>query len=200
MVYFNKYAYLSLVGFPFISLVPLISIRNGSSCTIICNVTGPSTDDLQMTWQRVDGLPLVGQVTKLSKTQLQLYISRVTNAIHYQCVAKNSLGINAVITKIDVTSCIPDPPLITSLSCNNDTIYIAWSPGETNSDLPTDFIVEVNKVTHRVVSPSTNSLEVYSCKDSDVSVTAENSCGRSIPAMATIYTTTINRSSCKILC
>ena len=150
-----------------------------------------------MTWQRADGRPLVGQVTKLSKTQLQLYISRVTNTIHYQCTAKNSLGINVVITKVDVTSCVPDSPLITSLSCNNDTVYIAWSSGETNSDLPTDFIVEVNKVTQRV-SPSTYSLEVYDCKDSDVSVTAENNCGRSIPAMATIYTTTLDRS-CKLI-
>ena len=176
--------------------MPLTSVRNGSSCTIVCNVTGPSTEDLQITWQRVDGLPLVGQVTKPSQTQLQLHIARVTNSVHYQCVAKNSLGINVVITKIEVTSCIPNPPLITSLSCSNDSVYIAWSPGEENSDLPTDFIIEVNRVIHRV-PPGTNSLVVYGCKDSDVSVTAENSCGRSIPAVATIYTSTLDRSPCK---
>ena len=111
-------------------------------------------------------------------------------------MAKNSLGINVVVTKIDVTSCIPDPPLITSLSCGNDSVYITWSSGEANSDLPIDFIIEVNKVIHRV-PPGTNSLEVYDCKDSDVSVTAENSCGRSIPAVATIYTSTLDRSPCK---
>ena len=184
-------------GFPYISLAPLLSIRNGSSCTIVCNVTGPYTEDLQMRWQRVDGLPLTGQITKLSNTQLQLHIVRVTNTVHYQCIANNSLGSNVVITKVDVTSCIPNPPSITSLSCSNDTVYIAWSSEEMHSDLPTDFIVEVNKVTQRV-SPGTNSLEIHGCKDTDVSVTAENHCGRSRPAIATIYTTTL-RYSCKLI-
>ena len=150
-----------------------------------------------MRWQRVDGWPLAGQITKLSNTQLQLHIARVTRTVHYQCTANNSLGSNAVITKIDVTSCVPNPPSITSLSCSNDTVYITWSSGDMHSDLPTDFIVKVNKVTQRV-PPGTNSLEIHGCTDSDVSVTAENRCGRSIPAITTIYTTTL-RSSRKFL-
>lgn len=193
----NVCTHLSTTGFPFISLVPLTTIRNGSSCTITCNVIGPSTEDLQMTWQRVDGLPLTGQVTQPSKTQLQLYIQRVTDTVHYQCIANNSLGINAVVTKVDVTSCVPSSPSITSLSCSNGTIYIAWSSAKTDSNLLTAYVVEINKATYRI-SPSTNSLRIHVCEDSVVSVTAENSCGRSVPAMSTFYTTTLD-TSCKLL-
>lgn len=187
--------YLSTIGFPFISLVPLITIRSGSNCTIMCNVTGPPTEDLQMTWRRVDGLPLVGQVTQLSKTQLQLFVSRVTDAVHYQCIANNSLGINAMVTKIDITSCVPKPPSITSINCNNDTIQISWNSAEVYSNMLTAFIVEVNKIAH-IVSPFTSNFEIHGCKDSVISVTAENDCGRSIPAMATIYTAT---GYCKLM-
>ena len=151
---------------------------------------GPTTEDLDITWQRVDGLPLTGQVTRLSRTQLQLFIGRVTNTAHYQCMANNSLGINAVVTKIDVASCIPTLPSITGLYCNNNTIHIIWNSAEIYSNLLTAFIVEVNKVIYRV-SPRTSSLGVHGCKDSVVLVTAENNCGRSVPARATLYTTTL---------
>ena len=163
----------------------------------MCNVTGPSTEDLQMTWQRVDGLPVIGQVTQPSKTQLQLHIEGVTDTVHYQCIANNSLGINAMVTKIDVTSCIPNSPSVTSLSCSNNVIYIAWDSVETHSNLLISYIVEVNGETYRV-SPSTNSLEVNGCKDGVVLLTAENNCGKSIPTMATIYTSTVDRS-CKLI-
>ena len=195
----NYYLYVNYclyIGFPFISVVPLITISNGSSCTITCNVTGPSTEDLQMTWRRVDGFPLTGQVTQPSKTHLQLYIERVTETVHYQCVANNSLGINSMVTKIDVTSCIPDLPSITSLSCSNDTMYIAWYSAETDDNLPTAFVIEVNQVTYRV-SSSTSSLQLHGCENSVVSVIAENNCGKSIPAMATMSTTIHETSSCK---
>lgn len=172
-----------------------MTISNGSSCAIICNVTGPSTEDLQMRWQRVDGLPLTGQVTQLSKTQLQLFMESVTDSVYYQCTANNSMGINAVVTKIDVASCLPDSPSITSLGCSNDTIHITWSSGERNVNLSSAFIVEVNKVIYKV-SSSTRSLKVHSCKDSFVSVIAENGCGKSMPVIGTIYTT---KSSCKLV-
>jgi len=159
-------------------------------------VTGSSTKDLQITWQRMDGLPLTGQVTQLSKTTLQLFIERVSDTVHYQCIANNSLGINAMITRIDVTSCVPKSPSITRISCNNDTIYIVWKSVEIYSNLLiTAFIVKVNKMTYRV-SPSISNLEVDGCEDSVVSVTAENDCGRSIPAMAAIYITTL-KETCK---
>ena len=145
----------------------------------------------------MDGLPLTGQVTQPSKTQLQLYIKSVTEVVHYQCIANNSLGINAMVTIIDVASCVPDSPSITSLSCSNNTMSIAWDSAETDNNLPTAFAVQVNKVTYEV-SPSTNSLQIHGCEDSIVLVTAENKCGKSIPAIAIMSTTTIyDASSCK---
>lgn len=145
-----------------------------------------------MTWQRVDGQPPVGQITQLSKTQLQLFIGRVTDTAHYQCIANNSLGISAMVTKIDVTSCTPNSPSITSLSCSNDTIHIAWN----SADLVTAYIVQINKTTYRV-PPSTNSFKVHGCKDITVLVTAKNNCGKSVPALATMHTTTCSRYTSK---
>ena len=103
-----------------------------------------------------------------------------------------------MVTTIDVTSCVPDSPSITSLSCSNDTMHIAWDSAVTDDNLPTSFAIEVNKVIYRVL-PSANNLQIHGCEDSIVLVTAENNCGKSIPAMGTMSTTTTTcDKSCKL--
>ena len=200
-----QYIMCIILGFPIISLAPVITIDNGSNCSIICHVTQSVSvtddfSDLHISWQGIDGQPVLGQVTRLTDTKSQLFIEKVTDVVHYMCIATNAIGTSAMVTKVNVENCIPDPPTKLQLSCRNNSIAVSWIAPERDVGRPlTAYYVEVNDMDSDVttsvsVGPTETSVEIGSCVKNTVLLRAENDCGNSSEIVSTIYVEHYNQS------
>ena len=187
----------------------MITIDNGSNCSIICHVTQSVSitndfSDLHISWQRIDGQPVIGQVTRLTDTKSLLYIERVTDVVYYMCIATNAIGTSAMVTKVNVETCIPDPPTMLQLNCRNSSIAVSWTAPESGIDRPlTAYYIEVNNVDSDVttairVGPTETSVKSGSCVKSTVLLRAENDCGNSSNVVSTIYVEHYNQSKVSI--
>ena len=173
--------------------------------SIICHVTQSVSvtndfSDLHISWQGIDGQPVLGQITRLTDTKSQLFIEKVTDVGHYMCIATNAVGTSAMVTKVDVKTCISDPPSMLMLGCRNNSITVNWVAPEIDDSHPlTAYYIELNDIDSDVntsvrVAPTENGVEIGSCVKSTVLVRAENDCGSSSETVSTIYIEYYNQS------
>lgn len=180
-----------LIGPPVIESIPPITVKDGGNLSVICRVVQSFDGNYEITWQMADGSEVVSdpfsQITQPSANELHLFVQKVTKAIDYLCVVRNS---SRILTTEHVSvnlANVPSPPRnLKIISANSDGfIYITWTAPATDNGSPlTAYYVNVtvegaNSVVRRII-PDTTSLKHYArCKMINVSVVSENQCGNS---------------------
>jgi len=153
-----------------------------------------------MSWQRIDGQPILGQVTRLTDTKSLLYVERVTDVVRYMCIATNAIGTSAMVTKVNVVTCISDPPSMLQLNCRNGSIAVSWVAPKSGINRPlTAYYIKVNDMDSDItaslkIEPTEINVEIGSCVTSTVLLRAENDCGNSSDVASTIYVKHYNQS------
>lgn len=159
-----------------------MTVKRGGSATIVCSVDASSAATLEIEWQTRNGVLISEGITRLNNTALQLIVQEITEAVDYQCIARNSISTNAGLVRVTVVD-VPSPPRDPSVTLVNRELYITWVAPVTDNGRPlTGYYVQIRdnagSVTERV-SQDLTGLGNRRCRNVTVMVTAENDCGNS---------------------
>lgn len=144
-----------------------------------------------MSWQTASGNDFTNnpsvQVTQLNATNLQLFAMRVSKAINYICVLRNTSGIIFLKHMSLYVTDVPSPPRDLEIKSigSNGLVSVTWTPPETDNRSPITghYVTFTNgrgnsKVT-KIMSNMTNFEYTAGCGVFIVAVTSENDCGNS---------------------
>ena len=156
-----------------------------------------------MIWQTANGSEItndaLNQVTKLSATELQLFVTKVTKTANYLCVVRNNSRILAAeLVNVYLTD-VPSPPRYLRIHSTdiNGQVTITWLAPEADNGNPLTayyvaIIVEGGNSTIKKVIPDQTSVDYYiECNYNEifnVTVISENACGNSSDISSSVDT------------
>lgn len=178
---------------------PVVTIKNGSSLSVVCHVVNyDQADNSVVTWETTSVLAndSLVQITPRNASDLHLYVSTVTKPVAYTCVLRTSSGIMiSKYVRLTVTD-VPSPPRNLDVSASSDELVtITWKAPETDNFSPlTAYYVSItvegeNTTVIRVPLGTTSAWYIAKCKVINVTVTSENACGNSTAIESSIDTT-----------
>ena len=193
-----------LIGAPIIQSISPITVKNGDNLTVLCRVVQSSFGNhYEMIWQAANGGEItnnaLNQVTRLSATELQLFVKEVTKTANYLCVVRNNSRILATeLVHVYLTN-VPSPPRYLKIQSTdvNGRVTITWLAPETDNGSPltayyVTIIVEGGNSTVKKIIPDQTSVNYDTeCNYNEiinVTVISENACGNSSDISASVDT------------
>lgn len=155
------------------------TVKRGNDAIIICSLVGSYGTGLEMEWQTIDSELISDGVTRLNTTALQLRVDSVTEAVEYQCVARNMIGNDYEVARINIID-VPSQPR----SLRSSKGAFTWVAPVTDNGQPlTAYYVTIrvgfDAPTIVKVPIDSTSYSYRTCGNVTVTVTAENDCGNS---------------------
>ena len=160
-----------------------MTVKRGENAIAICSIIASSGTNLELTWQTTDSVVVLEGVTRLNNTALQLMLKSVTQAVEYQCVARNSMGNAFEVVRIDIMD-VPSQPRNLQLFKTGNMNTVSWEAPVTDNGRPlTAYYVTIQETASAPlvtkVPTDRNSHSTTKCGNLTFMVVAENDCGNS---------------------